>query len=101
MFPSELKIGPHVWILQEVPNGVLHQSGHLGLSTADSLVIAVDANLPPTKKLEVLLHEVLHACCEGTMLGEDDEESLVRIIAPALLGVIRENPDLVAVLLSE
>lgn len=54
-----------------------------------------------------LLHEVLHAILWSAsaeqMLGftEDQEEKAVRLLAPWLLMTLRENPDLVAVLLGD
>jgi hypothetical protein len=56
-------------------------------------------------KREVLLHEVLHCVVDLTGVGavldqadSDAHETVVDAVAPALLGVLRDNPGLVAYL---
>lgn len=50
---------------------------------------------------ETLLHEILHAviCLSGTRavldLETEDEEKLITLLTPALLCVLRDNPDVV------
>ena len=60
-------------------------------------------NLTPLRALA--LHEVLHAIFEvtgdGRTLGDDVEEGLVTRTTPVLLGVLRENPELVEFLLAD
>ncbi len=51
-----------------------------------------------------ILHEVLHACqCMAGMRRDNsyDYEEHVHRISPPLLGVLRDNPDLVTYLLAE
>lgn len=59
---------------------------------------------------DTTLHEVLHALMDqmGVQKGgdkallatTDDEERMVHALAPLLLGVLRDNPDLVAFLVA-
>lgn len=54
----------------------------------------------PDSEADTLLHEVLHAVFDMTGLGhdlaaDDLDESVIRRLTPALLGVIRANPELV------
>lgn len=56
-----------------------------------------------------LLHECLHAVLEdiiGSIMSkhkttDDFEEDLVRLVTPRFMGVLRENPELLAYLLQE
>lgn len=41
---------------------------------------------------DTLLHEIIHAILQAY---EMDNEKLVRILTPALLGVVKDNPELV------
>ena len=63
----------------------------------ENATIEVAENLNPQVKAEILLHEILHACCTlgNVELSEDDEERAVNGIAPVLLGLIRRSPDII------
>lgn len=54
---------------------------------------------------EAFLHEVLHAVCFLTgvdhALGPDKVEAVIRSMSPALLDVLRRNPDLVTYVTAE
>lgn len=69
-----------------------------------ALLIVVDPDLAPTKLAETILHEVLHTvtsmCGVIDDIGSKEEERYVARLAPALLDVLRRNPDLVAFLTS-
>lgn len=72
-----------------------------GTVDPDRLLIRVDVSAPFTLTADTLLHEILHACWNQTPLrerDEDDEERTVTALTPLLLGVLRDNPDLVAYL---
>ena len=73
-------------------------AGALGSCDRDALAIVLRETLVPGKMREVLLHEVLHAIVGAfgfPFEDRDGEERLVRQLAPALLGTLRANPDLV------
>jgi len=57
---------------------------------------------------EVLLHEITHACWDSTMLThadlaaqEDAEEFVISLQSPALLFVLKQNPELTKYLMSD
>jgi hypothetical protein len=58
--------------------------------------IEVWEGLAPQIKAEVLLHEILHAACiaGNTGLEGDAEERVVTGLAPVLLMMLRDNPNL-------
>ncbi|MCA3704240.1 MAG: hypothetical protein INF12_14555 [Methylobacterium sp.] len=58
--------------------------------------IEVWDGLAPQVKAEILLHEILHAACiaGNTGLEGDTEERVVNGLAPVLLMLLRDNPDL-------
>lgn len=100
-FPDKFTMGPHVWKLLFVEDGLFPDSGHLAQTSMDRLVVGVDADLPRTKKLESLIHELLHAASAGNMLEDEQEEALVRIQAPNLLDLILCNKDLIEAIWAE
>jgi hypothetical protein len=73
----------------------------------DQLLITVDGSMAEPNVREILLHEILHAChwaagAPLTLMKEDDpEEGLVRVLSPRLMGVLRNNPDVLEYLLGE
>lgn len=74
----------------------------------DALTITVDEGLAVLAERAVVLHETLHAIV--SLVGLDDpsgplgtgdiDEQVIVAVAPALLDVLRRNPDLVAYLTS-
>lgn len=58
--------------------------------------IEVLDTLAPQLKAEILLHEMLHCAClvANTGLDGDEEERVVAGLAPVLLMMLRDNPDL-------
>ena len=68
--------------------------GHCGF---DELQIWVRQGLRKSKAREILLHEVLHACTHPTMncSGDHNDEDFVAAIAPVLLQVLQDSPELV------
>jgi hypothetical protein len=61
--------------------------------------ILIDADRPPHRQLEVLLHEILHAAWEAyDMPARATEEQVAAFVGRALAAVIRANPKLLTVL---
>lgn len=55
--------------------------------------ILLDASLTGSRKAEILLHEVLHACWYFGCLGEEcEEERAVDVLASCLVMIQRDNP---------
>ncbi len=97
--PKKVKIGPHLYKVILVPEGMLEAAGADGLCTPRHNKIALDEEQPHTAMADSLLHELIHGLLAGTKMEEDDEERLCRLLAPGFLGVLRDNPDLVTFLL--
>jgi len=100
--PRTIKIGPHTYkivrkTLEELPD-------ELGSTDFDLTEIRIRKNLRATKAKEVLLHEALHCCTYPSFTGayetdpKLDAEDFVNCVAPVLLQVLRDNPDLLAYL---
>lgn len=70
------------------------------------LEIAITDGLAHDAFCEVLIHEILHGCYNvagqplDSMSSNDHDENAVRTLAPSLLMVLRDNPDLVAFLVA-
>ncbi len=85
----------------EVPE-LIEAEGYTSLSAN---TIYVRGNLPPCRKRDTLLHEVLHAFLEASGLGtfleagfkgdakeyEKFEETLIRLVVPSILRLVAEN----------
>ena len=67
-------------------------------------ILIRDKQAPPSKR-DTFLHEILHAIFwlsganHSCKLSEDDEEVLVRFLAPWLLAFMRDNPHALTFLL--
>ena len=78
---------------------------HQGLSDTDRLVVTVDPDLHPQIVRETVFHELLHCCFAligaSDCLSHEQEESVVRRLAPVLYGALRANEGLVSWLVDE
>ena len=92
--PASVKVGPHVYPIVRRPKSQMKDHG---LCDWNQVQILIRSRLRKSKAKEVLLHEILHACTYPTMavvVGKTDED-FVDVVAPTLLQVIQENPELV------
>lgn len=87
MRPRKVVVGAHTYKVR------LSKIKQLGCCDYDTQVLKLRPGMEPDKDKEVLLHEVLHACGYPTLCGKDEE--FVDAIAPVLLQVMRDNPQLV------
>ena len=92
--PKTVRVGPHVYsVLRQRAS----QMGDLlGECDTNLLQIRVRQRLPRSKAQETLTHELLHACTHPSLNGNEhlSDEQFVEGVAPVLLQVIRDNPDL-------
>lgn len=67
-----------------------------GLCVYDDHEVQVRGGLAPLAEADTILHELFHAILhsQGREQGGDLEELYVRALATGLLGVIRDNPQL-------
>lgn len=100
--PKVIKIGLHSY---RVKPGVIDDSrGFLfGRTTSRATLIEVDHTVAASQIRDTVLHEVLHAVINDFPheLDNDAEEALVRGLAPGVLAVLRDNPQLIAFLLKD
>lgn len=108
--PKRVKVGPFRYSV--AVGGVEWDQARLASNDPDlvghadhaTLTIAMRPGLVPGAEREVLLHEILHACSNAAgqplecMSHEEAEENAVRVLAPPLLGVLRDNPAVIAYL---
>jgi hypothetical protein len=57
--------------------------------------INLDVDASPEVIRDAILHEIIHAIL---LMYDKDDEDLVRLLTPMLLGVIRDNPRLMLAL---
>lgn len=100
--PRTVKVGPHTYQILRAP--VLALPDSLGDSDFDLLRVRIRKNLTVSKTREILIHELLHLCTYPSFTGayetdpKLDAEEFVNAVAPTLLQVLRDNPDLLAYL---
>lgn len=108
--PDHVDVGPHRYALIADPTAfnamqAKERSALRGITDGEALTIHIDPELPASVFAETVLHETLHTVMnlQGVRLDISDaeEERLVTRVAPALLDVLRRNPDLVAFLVAE
>lgn len=69
----------------------------LGLFHSTKHLIEIREDQSPVELRDTVLHELLHALLhsQGREYGGEVEEVYVRAIATGLIGVLRDNPELV------
>ena len=98
--PATVRLAPHT-IVVTADTAAAHTLSQAageqlyGNWDARYLTITLDPSQADSQVAETLLHELLHACADAAGLDEDDEERTVNAIAPRLLSVLRDNPQLV------
>ena len=101
--PGQIRIGPHTYEIRHDPETAkrVRAAGHAGNSEANQLLIQLDTDQPHTQLADTLIHEALHCAWSQTSLPAglaDEEEAVVLALSPLLLGLLRDNPELVAYL---
>lgn len=94
MIPDTVQIGPHLYRVVLVPDGVMDDSGRFGHASIERLVIALEAEQPESLLKDTLMHECLHAMLTTLDLEDDLEERVILTLAPALLSLANNNPQL-------
>ncbi len=105
--PDEVLVGPFVYTIATDELSVLRETADVGTETygrfdVQASRIVIDVTGSPMFVRETLTHELIHALADmtgvATNLGDKEEERTVRVLAPALLDLLRRNPKLVAYL---
>lgn len=87
--PVSIRVGAHDYSVEMTAGRVLDANGDCDF---DKLRIRLAKRMRRSKLREIIVHEILHACAYPTDL---DEEPFVTVIAPVLVQVIRDNPQLI------
>lgn len=91
----ELSVGPHIIrVISDAETDIeLAERQVTGESDTDRLTIRVRSDLPRSVRDEVLLHELLHHVIALTHLqarwSDDEQEEVIRAIAPLLSMAVR------------
>lgn len=102
--PKSVKVGAHAY---SIVADIHDEEDKHGQTLHVPQVIRVRPAQGASALRDTVLHEVLHAICGAAgslyVMGVegDDEERLIRFLTPWILGVLRDNPRLVAYLLEK
>ena len=99
--PSMVKVGPYLYdIIYRHPVSDSEELYGLTINRDHRIIVGTDQSDLASK--DTLLHELLHAVMwtSGAFRHVGDEEQVVTVMATCLLGVLRDNPELVAHLTS-
>ena len=101
--PATVQVGAYAYTIQ-VCAEIGRDLGHDGNHNRTLQRIRLNPSQGPDSLRDTLLHEILHAVCSNSGLdGADEEfkkveEQFIYLVVPGLLGVIRDNPLLLAYL---
>jgi hypothetical protein len=84
ILPLKLKIGAHVFRVQEVPDGEFNE-GICGRINKDTNVISVRSTLSDSQKWSTLFHEIFHS------INSELNESIVDSLAEQIYQVLKDN----------
>lgn len=96
--PSTLRVGPHTYQVVLVPNGVMIDAERRGHTMATRLVIAIEPDMPASMVADTLIHEAVHAILRSIVLEDTVEEQVALLMGPAVLALLRDNPELLTYL---
>lgn len=94
--PGYLKVGPFNYTV-ELHDGYWNKDDIRVYGEVDerACTINLDVDASPEVVRDSIVHEVIHAIL---LMYDRDDEELVRLLAPMLLQVIRDNPKLMLAL---
>jgi hypothetical protein len=106
--PYRVKVGPHTYMLDINRQRCADHEVSFGITFHETTEVALHPDVSRSQAQDTLMHELLHATFhmlgfgparndEG-MLSHENEERLVRSLAPTLLDILQRNPRLVAYL---
>ena len=90
--PKQVKIGAVIWTLEENEDD-LEDDNNWGDTNSRRFRIRIHRDLPPSKKRETLLHELIHACDRSTLSLDDGlKEAQVKVISHSLMALFVDHP---------
>ena len=101
--PTTVTVGPFVYAVVEDPVSRNHQNR--GEHDGTHVRINIAPELSPQRKRVTFTHEVLHALIDAAGRGREGdtftEEGLCDLLAPALVALVRQNPDVIVYLTAD
>jgi len=105
--PKDVVVAPRVYKVVVDGNGHAEDANVDGMTSFDQGRILIKGALTEDPTRDTLLHEILHALIDQTSvkrqlkdMDKDLEEDFVWALTPRLLGLLRDNPELVEYLTS-
>ena len=92
MIPRKVRIKGHMFTVKQVPKSGL-PSDCKGYVELDKNFICIYQRLPASRKIEVILHECIHAMLTGHKIVQ--EEQVCEALGEYLTEFIRDNPDFI------
>jgi len=102
--PDSILIGATRWTVDHRDLNADNDDGYVyGRTKHAQAAIQLHNDQHPSCARDTLLHEILHAILgySPLTLRHDEEEQIVRSIAPWLLTTLRDNPSLIEYLLAD
>ncbi len=92
MIPRKVRIKGHMFTVKQVPKSKM-PSGCQGWVDSDQNLILLYQRLPASRKVEIVLHECIHAMLAGHDIVQ--EEQVCTALGEYLTEFIRDNPDFI------
>jgi len=93
--PSSVRIGFADYTVVPMTKDEAAKSDHFGITDVDALEIRINTEMPAQRQINVLLHEMLHACWDmGDLEDTVAEEKAVTVLSIQVSMLMRDNPGL-------
>ena len=90
MLPGEVRIRGHTFKVRQVLRRDLPKDA-IACVRSDRNEIMVYRRLPASRKIECLLHEVVHAYLSDTGLSDEMEETVSTVLGESFTQFLRDN----------
>ncbi len=99
MLPSQVKIGSHIFLIKMTDKKKELGKNTVGTMDSNTNTILVYKRLSRSRKVEILIHECLHAMVTGREFP--DEEPIIQALGESLTQLFTHQPGFVRKLLKE
>lgn len=100
--PPTIRIGLYEYAVSEVPELRNGEKGVWGLISHQRHTIEIEGDTPLRHKQYLLWHEMLHSMlAQAGLHGIDLEEPIVIALGHAIVGMLRNNPDVITFTLED
>lgn len=94
MIPQTLRIRGHVYLIEQVDRRVLGDDRTAEVDNETNTISIVEG-VAPSREIECLLHESLHAMLCGYCYDSKVEEDIIVTLGEALTEFIKDNPSFI------